>query len=74
MVIQQKNHTIFSIINLSDVYTHLSAAIFIDSKAICSALSCEWDNNALAAHYANCPPDPIPITSLIYKTLPVPSN
>lgn len=60
--------------NLSEVNTHLLAAIFIDSKAICYAVIWVWESSARAAHSANCPPDPTPIVSLIYRTFPVPSN
>ena len=58
-------HTTFYIKNLSEVYMHLSAAIFIDSLAISSALISVCVIKALAAHSANWPPDPTPITSFI---------
>lgn len=68
------NQIIFYIVNLSEVNTHLLAAIFIDSRAICYAVMSVWAIRALAAHSANCPPEPTPMVSLISRTLPVPSN
>ncbi len=65
---------IFSITNLSDVYMHFSAAIFIEARAISSAYICVCLSKALAAHYAKKPPLPTPITSSISITLPVPSS
>lgn len=69
-----KDHKIFSRMNLSEVYMHLSAAIFMDSRAIYSAERLVWAIKARAAHSANWPPDPTPITSSISRTFPVPSS
>ncbi len=52
---------------------HLSAAISMELLAIYSALILVCFKSALAEHYAKFPPLPIPITSSIYITFPVPS-
>jgi hypothetical protein len=53
---------------------HFSAAIFIEYLAIYYADRLVCSKRARAAHSANCPPLPIPITSSIYNTFPVPSS
>ena len=53
---------------------HLSDAIFIDYLAIYYPVICVWARSALAAHSAYNPPLPMPMTSSISKTLPVPSS
>lgn len=71
---KNSHHLTLSITKLWFVYTHLSAAIFIDFKAISSPDKVVFSIRALAEHSANYPPLPIPIKSSISKTFPVPSN
>ena len=64
-----------SIVNLSFVNTHKSAAIFIDLRAISIAVRPSISSKAFAADYAYRPPEPIATTpSSISIQLPDPSS